>query len=191
MAYPVLADAVSRSVPNIGRTAMSAEFEAHWRALPKDGLVPKRGMFLPEKAARFLRHLVLCDAHLGAKPEIVMRLIGSEFESRVYRNVKGEDYLQFLPKIYRQGAIDSVREIVGRPCGLWQVMPLQYARGIACNVEITIFPLKAENSGPCQLLILSQFQDVLATHLSIADKISSADTAVEFEYIDVGAGVPD
>ncbi len=119
-----------------------------------------------------------------------MRLIGSEFESYIHRNVRGEDYLQFLPERYRRGAIDSVRQIIARPCGLWQVTPLHYERGFVRNVEITVFPLKPESGGSFQLLILTQFLGGPLMSHSARDRLVLADTALDFQYIDVGAGVP-
>ena len=53
--------------------------------------------------------------------------------------------------------MNSVRETIERPCGLWQVMPLHYARGFERNVEITVFPLKLGKGAKHQLLILTQF----------------------------------
>src|ERR1700692_1965852 len=119
------------------RTALSAEFEAFWRALPKAGPIPNRSVFLPERAPRFLRHLLLCEALPDGKSCIRMRLIGSEFAERGQRDLRGEDYLQYLPPAYHGAAIESVRQIVNRPCGLWQIMPVSYERGYAHHLELT------------------------------------------------------
>ena len=119
-----------------------------------------------------------------------MRLVGSEFESYIHRNVRGEDYLQFLPEKYRSGAIDSVRQIIALPCGLWQVTPLHYERGFVRKVEITVFPLKPESCGVFQLLILTQFLGGPLISQTASDRLVLADTALDFYYIDVGAGVP-
>src|SRR4249920_892272 len=88
------------------RSALSDEFEAFWRALPSDGaLVPNRSVFRPERAPRFLRHLLLCEALPDGKSCIRMRLVGSEFAARVQRDLKGQDYLQYLPPAYHAAAI--------------------------------------------------------------------------------------
>lgn len=173
------------------RTALSLEFEAFWRALPCDGApIPNRSVFRPERAPRFLRHLLLCEAPLDGQSCIRIRLIGSEFAARVQRDLRGEDYLQYLPVAYHAGAIDSVREIVKRPCGLWQIMPISYERGFAHHTELTVFPLGAGPDGKNLLLVLTQTIPALVMPTPTGDKFMVADTALTYRYIDVGGGVP-
>ena len=173
------------------RTTLSVEFEAFWRALPKDGLVPNRRVFLPERAPRFLRHLLLCEALPDGKSCIRMRLVGSEFAARVQRDLKGQDYLQYLPVPYHAAAIESVRQIVMRPCGLWQIMPVHYERGYAHHIELTIFPLGPGPDGKHLLLVLTQVVPALVQPTPTGDKVMATDTALSYRYIDVGAGAPD
>ena len=172
------------------RTPLSVEFEAFWRALPKDGLVPNRRVFLPERAPRFLRHLLLCEALPDGQSCIRMRLVGSEFAARVQRDLKGHDYLQYLPEAYHAAAIESVRQIVMRPCGLWQIMPVHYERGYAHHIELTVFPLGPGPDGKHLLLILTQVVPALVMPTPTGDKVMATDTALAYRYIDLGAGVP-
>lgn len=178
------------SAPAPARTPLSAEFEAFWRALPMDGLVPNRSVFLPERAPRFLRHLLLCEALPDGQSCIRMRLVGSEFAARVQRDLKGQDYLQYLPEGYHAAAIESVRQIVMRPCGLWQVMPVHYERGYAHHIELTIFPLGPGPDGKHLLLVLTQVVPALVTPTPTGDKVMATDTALSYRYIDLGAGLP-
>ena len=47
----------------IERSELSHAFEAFYRALPVDGgVMPNRSVFRPERAAKFLKHIVLCEA---------------------------------------------------------------------------------------------------------------------------------
>jgi hypothetical protein len=173
------------------RTELSFEFEAMWRALPRDGLVPNRSAFLPERAPRFLRHLLLCEALPNGKNAVRIRLIGSEFEHRVKRDLRGLDYLQFLPESLHRDAIESVRHIVQRPCGLWQLTPVHYERGFSHLVEFTIFPLEPGANGVHLLLVLTQSLQGLLRHEPTNSKVMSVGTALSYQYVDVGAGVPD
>jgi hypothetical protein len=173
------------------RSAASAEFEAFWRSLPrKDDFVPKRTAFRPERAPKFLRDLVVCDVSQGPHPSIQVRLTGTAFDERVQQSVRGQDYLQFMPQQYREGVMTSVRNIVERPCGLWQIMPVHYQRGFAQNLEVTVFPLAHETCDRCQLLILTREVNGLITPRPTGRFALSADTASTYQYIDVGAGVP-
>lgn len=174
------------------RSTLSAEFEAFWRNLPCEPgrLMPNRSVFLPERAPRFLRHFVLCEVPPDGAQAIRMRLIGSEFAAMIRRDVRGADYLEFLPPQYHEGAIASVRHIVNRPCGLWQVMPVHYERGYAHYIELTVFPLGPGPDGKPLLLVLTQPIPAPLVPTPTGDKVMTADTAVSFRYIDVGAGMP-
>lgn len=182
----------SSSVPSaeFSRTELSIAFEMFWRSLPKEGWVPNRREFLPERAPRFLRNLVLCELSLDGGMLARMRLIGSAFEELIRRNIKGEDFLQYLPPAYHAGAIESVREIVTRPCGLWQVTPLHFERGYSRNFEFTALPLGPGLDGVHLLLVLTQALPGMVAPIPAIDQVMVADTAITYQYIDLGAGVP-
>ncbi len=173
------------------RTELSRAFEAFYRALPADGgVMPNRSVFRPERAAKFLKHIVLCEALIEGAGGLRMRLVGSEFEQRIQRDVKGQNYLDYLMPAYHQGAMDSIREIVRRPCGLWQIMPVHYERGFAQHIELTVLPLGPGPDGVHLLLVLTQPMRDLVMPESTGDKAMAAGTALTYQYIDLGAGVP-
>jgi hypothetical protein len=188
--YQSDAAVVSRPDAAFSRSTMSFEFEALWRSLPKEGIVPHRAAFRPERAARFLRHLILCDVTMEGVPSISMRLVGSEFEQQIQRSVTGQDYLQFLPRAYHASAMESLREIVERPCGLWQITPLRYDGDFARSVEITAFPLLTGRADKYTLLVLTQFIGGVMLLRPSCSKFTTTDTAIAYRYIDLGAGVP-
>jgi hypothetical protein len=173
------------------RTPLSREFESFYRALPREGHIPHRKVFRPERAAKFLRHIILCDVLTAGAPAIRMRLIGSAFEENIQRNIAGHDYLQYLPPRYHAGAVEAARHIVGRPCGLWQVVPLHYERGYGHNVELTAFPLAPGPDGVHLLLVLTQTPGGPITGTPTDGKALAVDTASRYQYIDLGAGTPE
>jgi len=173
------------------RTELSHAFEAFYRALPTDGrALPNRSVFRPERAAKFLKHIVLCEAVTGGAGALRMRLVGSEFQQRIQRDVKGQDYFDYLMPSYRAGAMEAIREIVQRPCGLWQVMPVHYERGYAQHIELTALPLGPGPDGVSLLLVLTQPMQDLVLPVATGDKAMAAGTAVTYQYLDLGAGVP-
>ena len=185
-------NAISSPNPSVefSRTELSVAFEMFWRSLPKQGHVPNRRAFLPERAPRFLRDLVLCELSLEGGSLARIRLIGSALEELIRRNLKGEDFLQYLPPAYHAGAVESVREIVTRPCGLWQVTPLHFERGFSQNFEFTALPLGPGTDGVHLLLVLTQALPGLVAPRPTVDQVMVADTAIAYQYIDLGAGVP-
>jgi len=184
-------DAVSGTGATTTRTELSHAFEAFYRALPTDGgLRPNRAAFRPERAAKFLKHVVLCEAMAEGAGGLRLRLVGSEFEQRIQRDVRGQNYLEYLMPAYHQGARDSIREIVKRPCGLWQIMPVHYERGYAQHIELTALPLGPGPDGVHLLLVLTQPMQDLVMAEPTGDRILAAGTALTYQYIDLGAGVP-
>jgi hypothetical protein len=186
--HPLAAVAPS---PIIERTPLSREFEAFFGALPKAGHIPQRNAFRPERAMKFLRHLVLCDIQTGERPAIRIRLMGSAVEENLHHNVTGHDYLEYLAEPYHAGALEAASYLITRPCGLWQITPLHYERGYGHNIEITAFPLAPEPDGVHVLAALIQTPggpiDGVPTH----NKPIVAGTARVFHYIDLGAGIPE
>ena len=172
------------------RSALSLEFEAFWRTLPKQGLVPERSAFRPERAARFLAHLILSEAQLDGDAFIRFRLIGTEFERRVQRNIKGNNYLHFLHPADQARSLHATRQVATRPCGLWHVTPLHYERGYAQHIEFTTLPLGRGPDGIYLFLVLTQPVDGLLMPVQTGNRAMRVDPPMTFQYIDLGAGVP-
>ena len=180
------------TAPAATRTDLSVAFEAFYRALPAaDGaVIPGRAAFRPERAGKFLKHIVLCEALADGAGGLRMRLVGSVFAQRVQRDVRGQNYLEYLMPSYHRNAMDSIREIVRRPCGLWQIMPVHYERGYAQHIELTVLPLRPGADGVQLLLILTQPMQDLVMPEPTGNRAMAAGTAVTYRYIDLGAGVP-
>jgi hypothetical protein len=171
------------------RSALSHDFEAFWRGLPRDGAVPHRKRFVPKSATRFLPNLVLMETVLEGAGAFHLRLVGTAIEAQIQRQLAGCDYLEFLPDAYRRGAVESARLIAEQPCGLWQITPLHYARGFSQNCELTMFPLRGDG-GTLLILACLQSRDDLVASSGPHERTLHADTAREFSFIDLGAGQP-
>jgi hypothetical protein len=178
------------TVPNAAvRSRRSLEFESMWRGLPRQGLLPYKRDFKPGGAASLLRYVMLLEVKFEPAPSLPIRLVGTALSERVQRDIKGHDYLEFLDQEYHGGAVASARLMFDRPCGLWQITPLHYERGIAQNVEVTAFPLLDEPHP--FILVLTVPREEFVRPLSPGDRAMLVETATEFEFIDVGNGVPD
>lgn len=173
------------------RSKDSVAFEEFWRSLRKNGvLVPRRSDFQPAKAARFLHNIVLLEVPDEGRKSLKMRVVGHIYQSAVQYAVAGTDHLDILPPQYHEAAVASVRLMVKKPCGLWQIMPV-YLKGVERLLEFTAFPLLPGNDGIA--LILGYLFPLESVGLAPAAPKQEVmvDTAVEFQFIDVGAGAPD
>ncbi|MBV8978016.1 MAG: PAS domain-containing protein [Alphaproteobacteria bacterium] len=180
----------STFAPARSRSPESLAFEAFWRDLPKDGLVPARSAFHPRDAAQFLRDLLLVEVPPPGARRIKIRLAGSGFEAQVRGSITGHDYLEFLPPPYHDAALQSARLIAGQPCGLWQMTNVHYRRGTSQMLEITAFPLGGGGGRAPLIVALSRGTASFQMAAQIPATVMMADTAQEYAFLDIGAGVP-
>ncbi|MBV9903031.1 MAG: PAS domain-containing protein [Alphaproteobacteria bacterium] len=173
------------------RSANSVAFEAFWRSLPRHGAAaPNRREFKPEKAARFLRNLVLVEGPRNADARLRIRLVGSAMQMRIQRDITGADYLDFLAPEHQDAAVQTGLVMLTRPCGLWQCMDVHYERGFAQRLELTAFPLLADAESLPLILCFVEPTKGLVTPTPHQGRAMWADTAAQFEFIDTGAGLP-
>jgi len=171
------------------RSKASLAFEEFWKSLRKGALMPSRADFRPAKAARFLHNIILLEAPGEERNSLKVRVAGQFYQGAVEYAVAGTDHLDILPAQYHAAALASVRLMVSKPCGLWQVMRV-YLRGFSRLIEFTAFPLSPSGDGIA--LILGHLFPLGEVEFAEAaqKKEISVDTAVEFHFIDVGAGEP-
>lgn len=172
------------------RSRKSFEFEALWRALPRQGLVPPRSAFNPARAGRFLRDLILVEAPSPERRALRFRLVGDALNASLQRNVMGADYLDFLAPEEHAEALEAARLICETPCGIWQLNPVHYERGFVQIIEATIFPLGAGADGIPLMLGNLEFLAGPVKPIPSVDLAVVAETSKTFEFIDIGAGVP-
>jgi hypothetical protein len=173
------------------RSKESFEFEKFWQSLRNEGSLPGRDHFRSARAARYLRSIILFEAPDDARPHLKIKLAGQLYQDLVPYKVAGTDYLDILPSKHHAGAIASAHLMIDRPCGLWQITPMHLARGYAQLLEVTAFPLAAgEDSIPLIIAFLLPIEGPLPATLPL-DKGIAADTAMEFCFLDVGAGQPE
>lgn len=173
------------------RSPESIAFEAMWRGLDRDGLVPLRSAFLPEKASRLLGNIVLLEvnpATASAPMTTRIRLVGSAIRDLVDANITGLDYLDLVPD--RDFQSNHLQICLSQPCAAWSASPVIYGRGYNALVESTNFPLIDDVTGHHLALVLMMEIGVDAfKHRSIHTPVELR-PAIAKAFIDIGAGVP-
>lgn len=173
------------------RSVESRAFEAMWKSLRHNGLVPRRSDFSPRLAIPFLQNIVLTDVPQFDGDGIRVRLVGTGFERRIQTNITGVNYLDHLPKQLHADALESIRLLFTQPCGLWQVMTMHYERMFAEPLEVTALPLLSDDERPAVLLNYVKPIGHPAEPATTNGMAMRVDTASHFEFIDLGAGLPD
>ena len=181
------------SLPEIWRerSAGSLAFEALWRSLPKEGLVPSRAAFDPNRATPFLQNIIIVEAPSAERPALMFRLAGDVVGERTGRSVAGTNYLDYLPKEQHAESLAAARLVGEHPCGIWQLTPINYDRGFSQLVEVTTFPLAPAVDGIPLLIGYLTFHYGPSDFVVMpTDRAVSAETSRIFRFIDIGAGVP-
>ena len=88
----------------------------------------------------------------------------------------------------RDGALTTGWLMATQPCGLWQITPMHTPRGYGQYIEVTGFPLGAGEDRIPLLLCHVRLTDTL---LHTGDHKFSMESATQFNFIDVGCGIPE
>jgi len=170
------------------RSTASFAFEYAVRALCRSGEVPLRSEIDLRHFHRFARWLVIAEVDAEAR-RIPMRLVGSGFFELFGRDLTDTDYLTLADPGIRENAMDSVIEMLRRPCGLWQVVPAATEGAPARALfEYTIFPIYDDRKKQGQLLVYVNHAYNDATGFPAAPRVQ---TAQAWTWLDLGVGVAD
>ena len=170
------------------RSQESREFEDLWNRMRGGALVPRRSDFNVARAARFIRDLVLMEAPAPERPMMRIRLAGERYQEIAGYNLAGRDHLEHFDPDYREGALTTGWVMANHPCGLWQITPMHTPKGYGQYIEVTGFPLGA---GEDRIPLLLCHVRLTGQLLHAADSRFGLETAADFHFIDVGAGVPE
>lgn len=175
------------------RTSESQLFETMWRALPRDGHVPYRSSFQPERAGRLLSNIVLLEINPGASSDgremtTHIRLVGGALRDLADLNITGLDYLDLVPD--RDYQARHLMTCLKQPCAAWSLSPVVYDRGYSSLIEITNFPLIDKATGKhLALVLMIEIRNDLPLRQSTGRPIEMR-PAVKKAFIDIGAGLP-
>src|ERR1700744_5552102 len=100
------------------RSSERRAFEAFWRSLRSDGLMPAREDFPPGKARNLISDIVLVESERSGASQRI-RVTGGRFNDMIGSDLTGCNPTEFLPRAHRAGAIESARLVFEMPCGVW------------------------------------------------------------------------
>lgn len=163
----------------------ASEFFAMWRALPKEGLVPRRECFDPMLLPRILPVVTLFE-RMG-EDDWRFRLSGSEIDRRWGRNVTGLDYKTLVEPELAPIILGEFTHIVTTPCGSWSVLRVAFASGRWTEIEILRLPMRAKDGSVSLILCTAEEVSIRIGHQ--LELPSSVAKVTEQRFIDIGAGL--
>lgn len=171
------------------RTKDSLAFEAAWRALPRQGLIPDHADLSLRGFGKLLPDMALIDIVTGTPASSRVALVGERIRERMPFPVVGHDYFHYVPAYMRATTELRLQTIVTQPCGLWQVLGIHYQQSLFKSLEITAFPLSCQH-GPSRLMILAVYSRGQICDVPVDLAMVSLDRASATAFLDVGAGQP-
>ena len=112
----------------------------YWFTLPRDGVLPLRSSFLPEKIPQLLPTLIIYE--MVSPTYINFRLAGTAVRERMGIDPTGRNYLDYVAPERKVKAGQSFFAVVDQPCGMRVVSNHGMASGHKKFLEVLMLPMK-------------------------------------------------
>src|SRR5688572_8352462 len=122
-----------------------AAFLAHWRSLPRQGLVPPSRAFLDSAPPAFMPNVFLHDVEEAG---LRVRFMGTALVERWRRDHTGRLLGEDAGETARMKLRAQAVRIVEQPCGLHQLGRLMTSSGRPIHFEAVLLPLLGEPGRP-------------------------------------------
>lgn len=171
------------------RSQQSLAFQQAWATIPKQGLVPDKADFRPERLAPFLNDIYLVELTGDPERRLVFRLAGQTIRNALGIDLRGLSYADFVPEEHRLHAGISMDLMFGpRPCGRWIGKDIVHLDGYREPIELTQLPMTDRATGARLVLGIAEGFGAAGMHEGEGQFCFECR---ETEYfIDIGAGLP-
>ena len=142
----------SKVLSVLQRSQESKDFETLLRGPSLPGVLTRVSDIDLVKLGKFADRIAILDPDVKAR-SLRFILAGAELSQLFGRDLTNVDYLVYVDPAYQGEAFDSVFVMLTRPCGLWQVTPLETSQGQLVSLEFTIFPVFNHLSGRGQIIV--------------------------------------
>ncbi|MCZ4279710.1 PAS domain-containing protein [Kiloniella laminariae] len=171
----------------------SDQFFQFWKTIPREGLVPYRQDYHPEKAAALLPTMMMYE--LISADHIKIRLMGTGITQDFGTEREGKNYLDFIEPQRREKVSKALWEIARIPCGIRVVAEHLLQSGLTVKLESVGLPL-LNREGRISWILFQR--NILGEQRGLPEQPSDREfdprTYVRLflrDYIDIGAGVSD
>ncbi len=161
----------------------------YWQSMPREGVLPLRSSFFPEKIPQLLPHLIIYE--IVSKDFIRFRLAGTAVRERMGFDPTGQNYLDFVAEERKAKASQSFFAVVEQPCGMRVISNHGMSSGRKMFLEVFMLPVENDMSeNPIILCQSNEIKSDTEDHLPDEAKLENV-TVTRRDFIDIGAGVSD
>ena len=157
-------------------------FLAHWRSLPRAGLVPSLEAFLDKAHPGFAPWLNILD--FISEDEMPVRYFGTRLVES-FGEITRLNFLDFLNKDVRPRVARAHRLICETPCG-WATHARAITNGGREMVAETVSLPLSRDGKPASVVKLTN----VIEHLNYRESLVTVDRVENEHWIDLGAGTP-
>ncbi len=158
-----------------------------WQQWRGDKMVPERSGVDPVMLGASLAAISIL--HIRAPDQIIRRMSGSALVEFTGRKRDGENMVDLAPPEQREERILRHQNMVNVPCGAWLARQTVSNTGGVGTLEAILLPVSNDKTPDQPFIYVGQ--DFRRTGEWELDEVSTnIDLARDFEYIDIGAGVP-
>jgi hypothetical protein len=166
-------------------TAGVQEFLDHWRALPRDGLVPHLRAYLDRVVAHLQPSVVMLDVVSAARLEV--RLFGTRLADLTGEEITKRNVLDIYPPELRTDVGTACVSIVSHPCGQLSKRAIRTSGGMLVAASSIALPLLIDRPVVGCVVAYTELHEPVDTDetMAMVQRITAR------RWIDIGAGVPD
>lgn len=162
-------------------------FCAHWQSLPKaqGTLTPHLRDFLDNVDPALQPHVALVDIH--GKADWSLRLYGTGRMNSFGRDLSGVNPLIVYEESIRPLVSGSIAHVLSHPCGWKTMREITTLTGLTNRGASVSLPLATDPEQPKCIVNYTNLVEAVAHR----DRHGRVDLISEWEWMDIGAGVPE
>ena len=170
-------------------TPETLHFADAWSRWRGPRLLPRRSdMRLAE-----IKHLLplVSLLEVRAPTDVVFRVAGSRLRDYLGADLTGANYVELAPESFRPIRIWRLQQQITRPCGTLFIYPHRFPSGYVAPAEVISLPVDDGRPGkpPMLLSVVTPLTERSEDPPPPGQR--EVHFAVEFAFIDLGAGIPD
>ncbi|MEQ9640413.1 MAG: PAS domain-containing protein [Alphaproteobacteria bacterium] len=162
-------------------------FAEAWERWRGDKLVPTRDDIRPERLGAAMRATTVL--HVEAPDRITIRLASVNYELLLGHSAKGINFVELAAPQHRQMRIERHQNMIRTPCGGLARSRVVPPNGLTVMARNLILPVASGPDGPIDF-VYNVAHVERPRPLADNGERDIAPLAAEFDYLDIGAGLP-